>query len=125
MPEDAAEMIIRHLADEGRTRAERGNASRRIARAAARDLDRRIHETIEALGLFRIDEPHRALHQRLGNEKIILGGSDHVDNGIANRQDIELRRVRHGGQGLFRQMWSGETGGNDGMIALGSAGHRR
>ena len=88
---ESAELVGRDLADEGRAAAERGDARGGIAGAAAADLVRRAHVRIEPLGLVGVDQPHGALGQPLARQEIVAGFCDHVDDGVADAQDIEAR----------------------------------
>ena len=92
---DLAEKIVANLADIGPAAAERGDAGHRVADRAARDLDRRPHHPIERLGARRVDQGHRPLDQPFAFEKRLVGMGDHIDDGIADADDIEAR-LGHG-----------------------------
>ena len=89
--EDAAQMVVRDLAEIGRPPAEAGHARRRVGRASAGSLDRRAHRRIKMLGAVRVDQVHRALDDVLRDEEILLRLRDDVDDGVADRQHVETR----------------------------------
>ena len=86
---DLAELVAGDLADEGGSAPERGDAGGGIAGAASRRLDRRGHLAVEPLRLLIVDQAHRALHQRVPDKEVLLGTGDHVDNGVADSEDVE------------------------------------
>ena len=89
--EESAELVVRHLADEGGAPAEGGDARRRVPGAAAGDQLRRPHVIVEPVGLLAVDQPHRALHQALAHEKVLFRLRQHVDDRVADRQHVEFR----------------------------------
>ena len=89
--EEAAELVVGDLADEGGAPAEGGDAGGGVAGAAAGDQLRRAHMAVEPVGLRAVDQPHRALHQALADEKILFRMRQHVDDRVADRQHVELR----------------------------------
>ncbi len=91
VPIEFAELVGRDLADEAGASAERRDARRGIAGRSAADLMRRPHVRIKPLGLLGVDQPHRALDQPFGGQEVVAGIGDHVDDGIADAQDIEAR----------------------------------
>ena len=95
---DDAELVVGDLADEGALAAERGDAGRGVAGAAAGGFDRRPHEAVEALGLRRLDQAHRALDEPLADQEVVLDAGEHVDNGVADAEDVEAG-LRHGVRG--------------------------
>ena len=86
-----AEQIVRHLADEAAAPAERGDAGDGVRRRSAARLDPRPHPAVQPFGGVGIDEPHRSLGDPLGGDEGVVGAGDHVDDGIADRDDIEGR----------------------------------
>src|SRR3546814_1006461 len=84
-----AELIARDLADEAGTAAGRGKARDRIRLRSAACLPRLAHPTVKAGRLGRVDQPHRALGETLRFEEGIVGGGDHVDNGVADGEDVQ------------------------------------
>ena len=84
-----AQQIVAHLADIGAPAAERGDPGHRVAGRSARSLDRRPHDPIERLGPFGVDQGHGPLDQRLLCEKRLVGAGDHIDNRIADAEDID------------------------------------
>src|SRR3546814_20553734 len=67
---------------------------RSIRRRTARRFPARRHASIEPCRLLCVDQPHGALDQPFGAEERLVGGCDHIDDGIADRKDIQ-RRIGH------------------------------
>ena len=61
--EDAAELVVADLADEGGLAAQAGDADGGVGGRAAGDLDRRAHGRVELLGPLGVDQGHGALGQ--------------------------------------------------------------
>jgi len=103
---DLPEEVVAHLADIGTRAAERGEARHRITDRAARNLDCRPHDLIERLGPWRVDQGHRSLDEPFASEKLLIGMGDHVDDGIADADNVEVG-LGHGlavvGNGCNRQ----------------------
>src|SRR3546814_6834428 len=81
-------------ADEPGPASQRGYAGRSIRRRTARRFPARRHASIEPCRLLCVDQPHGALDQPFGAEERLVGGCDHIDDGIADRKDIQ-RRIGH------------------------------
>ena len=94
MRERLAERVVLHLADEGRARAEARDARDGIRRRAAGNLGRRPHRGIDRLRARLVDQRHRALVHAVLDEEIVLGAGDHVDDGVADAEDIVGGRHR-------------------------------
>ena len=47
---------------------------------------------VELLGRLGVDQIHRALRQLVLREQRVVGLGDHVDDGVADRGDVELVR---------------------------------
>ena len=90
MREGMAAVVGAHLADEGGRGAEGGKADDRVGRRAARNDRAGAHGRIELLGAGLVDEGHRTLVQAFPREKVIVRPGDHVDNRIAEAEDIVL-----------------------------------
>src|SRR5262249_5717615 len=56
------------------------------------NLNRRTHGIVESRGLRLVDQPHRALAHLLLGQKSVVGARDHVDDRVADAEDIESRR---------------------------------
>src|SRR3546814_7058650 len=67
---------------------------RSIRRRTARRFPARRHASKEPCRLLCVDQPHGALDQPFGAEERLVGGCDHIDDGIADRKDIQ-RRIGH------------------------------
>ena len=94
VPEDLPEKVVAHLANISALAAERGDAGHGIPCRSARSLDRRPHHPVERLGPRRIDQGHCPLDEHLLREERVLGMGNHVDNGIADADDIDAG-LRH------------------------------
>jgi hypothetical protein len=79
------------LADECRAGAETGNTDDGIGRGPARHLDRRAHRVIDRLRAPLIDQCHGALAHAVRQQKIVVRAGNHIDDGIADAQDIVAR----------------------------------
>ena len=84
-----AERIGRDLPDEAGAASESGNACRRVSGRSAADLMRGAHMRIEPFGFLFINQPHRTFDEPLADEEIVACIGNHVDNGVANAQNIE------------------------------------
>jgi hypothetical protein len=93
---ERAEIVVGHLADEGCPPAERGDAGDRVPRRTTRALDRRRNRLVQRVGARRVDQMHRALGELLGDQKIVVDARHHVDDGVADAENVELG-VGHGG----------------------------
>src|SRR3546814_17080923 len=89
-----AKLIRGDPADEPGPASQRGYACRSIRRRTARRFPARRHASIEPCRPLCVDQPHGALDQPFGAEERLLGGCDHLDDGIADTQDIP-RRMGH------------------------------
>ena len=92
MREGAAELVVLDLADEGRARAEARDADDGVGGRAAGDLHRRPHGVIDRLRARLVDQRHRALAHAVLEQKVVFGAGDHVDDGVADAEDVETRR---------------------------------
>ena len=89
MAVDGAELIGLHLAEIGGLAAEGGNAGGGVAGRAAGDFDGLAHVGIERFGARLVDQVHRALDQPMPADEAVLDPRDHVDDGIADAQDVD------------------------------------
>ena len=87
--EDAAQRVVPHLADERCARPEARHADDRVRRRATGNLDGRTHRFVDALGLLLDDERHRALANGVTHEEVVIGAGDHVDDRVADAEDVE------------------------------------
>jgi hypothetical protein len=99
--EGAAELVVPDLADEGRARAERGDADDGVGGGTARTFGRRPHGLIDAGCARLVDQRHAALVHALRHQEIVLGAGDDVDNGIADAEHIV---AGSGHVGAFRSL---------------------
>ena len=90
MGEDAAQLVVAHLADEARAAAQRGDADHGVGGRTAGNLHAGAHVAIDRPGARLVDERHAALRHGVPVEKGFLGTGDHVDDGIAEADHIEL-----------------------------------
>ena len=86
--EDAAELVVRDLADERRLAAERGDACHRIGGGPARDLDRRPHRFVERRDGIAVDEPHVPLGGAMLGQKGVVAAPDDIDDRIPDPDDV-------------------------------------
>ena len=89
MAEDAAELVVVDLADEGAAAAERGHPGDGIGGRAAGELHGRAHGPVEVAGAIGIDQRHGALRQPMGGQEGIVGMAEDIDDGIADADDVE------------------------------------
>ncbi len=136
MREDLAELVIRHLAEEPDPGAERRRHRAGVAGRTARAFDTRPHLAVERIRFIRADQPHAALRQAARIEEFLIGAGEHIDDGVADADDVEgrlahglvdLSRVPSGrppGSHARRGLGPGTTGAR---LAFGPAGrnHRR
>src|SRR5215472_14856841 len=94
VPKYLAEKVVVHLPDICSGAAERGDPRHRVAGRPARRLDRRPHHLVERICPVRVYEGHRPLYQPLPDEKPVFGMGDHIDNRIADADDIDTG-LRH------------------------------
>jgi hypothetical protein len=92
--ERRAERVVLDLADEGRTRAEARDTRNRIGARAARGFDRRPHRSVDRFRARFVDQRHPALVHPVLDEEIVLGARNHVHDGVADAEDIELKGHR-------------------------------
>ena len=87
--------IVLDLADEGRARAERGEPDDGVGGRAARHFDGRTHGLVDRFGARLVDQRHGAFVHALLEQKILLGAGDHIDDRIADAENV----VAGGGHG--------------------------
>jgi hypothetical protein len=92
--EDRAELVVAHPPHEGTPPAERGQPRQRVGGRSAGDLHARAHRRVQRVGPLGVDQLHRALHQTVAIEEAVVGVGDHVDEGVADADDVE--RFLHG-----------------------------
>ncbi len=95
MGEDPAERIPADLADITRPALEGGDSGDGVGSRAAGDLDRRAHGRVEGLGPLGVDQGHGPFAEPVLREEGLLGMGQHVDDGIADADDVE-ERFGHG-----------------------------
>ena len=88
MREDLAQLIVGDLSDERAFVAECCEPCQRVCRRTARNLARRTHGRIKLHSPCPVDQLHPALGQALTGEKIFTAIGEHIDNGIADRDDV-------------------------------------
>ncbi len=88
MGESAAEQIVFDLADKGPAAAERSEPDDGVRGRAARGLHRRPHGVIDRFRTRLFDQRHRAFGHFLLEQKIFLGAGDHVDNCVADAENV-------------------------------------
>ena len=88
--EGLAELVVLDLADEGRARAEARDADDGVGGRAAGLLDRLAHRRVDRLRARLVDQRHAALVHALLDEEIVLGAGDHIDDGVADAENVVL-----------------------------------
>jgi hypothetical protein len=91
--EDAAEPVLLHLAHERRPRPETRHPHDGVGGRAARDFNRRAHGVVDRGRPGLVDQRHGALAHAMPDQEVVLGARDHVDNGIANADNVGAKRV--------------------------------
>ena len=91
--EDAAQLVVADLADEGAAPAERGDPGHGVGGRAAGDLDPRAHGVVERRRPRGVDQGHGALDQSLFGQQVVIGIRQHVDDGVADSDDVEASRA--------------------------------
>ena len=89
MSECGPERIVLDATDEGRAGTEARHPHDGIGRGASGDLHRRPHGVVDAPSPRLVNQLHGALVHLLLAEEIIVGVRDHVDDGIADAEDIK------------------------------------
>ncbi len=98
-------------------RAETGHADDGVGGRAARGFHRRTHGVVDRLGARLVDQRHAAFAHFLLHEEVVLGAGDHVDDGVADTEDV-VTKVGHGKALCFwpARIYNGRTpGGNLGI----------
>ena len=88
--EDVAELVAADLAEVGGAGAEGRDADDGVRGRAARDLDRGTHRVVQLVGAGLLDERHRAPVQRQPLDERFGLVAQHVDEGVADAEDVEL-----------------------------------
>ena len=100
--EHPAQFVVADLADVRRRAPERGDATHRVGRRAATHLDRAAQRLVDLQRPVGVDQGHRALHQVVASDECIVGMSNHIDQGIADPDDV-IPNPRHVGAGYRPQ----------------------
>jgi hypothetical protein len=89
VPENLAELIVAHAADEPGAPAERRDPDESVGRRAARHLGRGSHRRVDRLGAGGVDEGHRAAGEPVGLDELVALVAEHVDERVADADDVE------------------------------------
>ena len=95
MGEDLAQLVIGNLADESAARTERGEARQSVRRRSAGNLARGAHGAVKLVRAVSVDQGHPAAHQAEALDQFILAGGHHINDGVADRDDVGSR-LGHG-----------------------------
>jgi hypothetical protein len=87
--EDAAELVVLDLADEGSTPSEARDPDDGVRGRAPRHLDRRPHGVVDARRARLVDQLHGALVHVLPGEEVVVGARDDIDDGVADAEHVE------------------------------------
>ena len=104
MAESMAGFVIADFADKGGFSAEARQTDHRIRRRPARHDGRRTHGFIQCGGLGFVDQHHAALVKSVTDEKIVFGPGDHIDNRIADRDNVINSVCSHPGALLIADL---------------------
>ena len=88
MREGAAEIVALDPAHKGAAAAKARQPDDGIGGRAAGDFDGRAHGVIDRLGARLVDQRHAAFVHALLEQKVVLGAGDHVNNGIADAENV-------------------------------------
>ena len=105
--ERLAEAVRGHLADVGRPPAEGRHTAHGVGGGTSRHLDGRLQRGMEGKGALSLDQGHRALHERLRLDEVLAVMGDHVDQGIADADDVVAGRR---GSSPRVERWHGARG---------------
>jgi hypothetical protein len=94
--EHCAELVVAHLAQVLRGAAERGDPDDRVRRRPAGDLDGGAHRVVDLGRTGLIDQRHRALRHPQAIDEVVALVADHVDEGVADPDHVELGRCGMG-----------------------------
>jgi hypothetical protein len=86
--EDAAELIVLDLADEGGTPSEARDPDDGVRGRAPGHLDRGPHGVVDARRPRLVDQLHGALAHVLPDEKVVVGARDDVDDRVADAEHV-------------------------------------
>ncbi len=88
--EHAAQLVVGHPPDKAGFSTERGNSRRGVGRRPAGHFAPGPHFRVKRRCILGRNQPHRALGDAIGFEKAVILRGNHIDNGIAHRQHVEL-----------------------------------
>jgi hypothetical protein len=88
--------VIGHPADIGDAGAQRGGNGAGIGGRPTAGLGRRRHRGIQAVGGRGVDQRHRPLVHVVARQKLVMHGSDHIDDRVANAENV-VAGGRHAG----------------------------
>ena len=93
MTEHFAELVGTDLADIGAESAETRHSAHGVGSRAATHLDGRTESPIQLNGSIGVDECHRSFREGLALDEGVVGVRDHVDEGVADTDDVETRTI--------------------------------
>ena len=104
------DLVVPDLADIGGAGAEAGDPDDGVGRRAAGHLGRRAHVAVDRGGAGLVDQRHAALGHAVAAEKALVGPHQHIENRIADPENVVFCRG-HSTQVLLRQLhWRGKSG---------------
>ena len=86
--EHLAEIVGVDLADVGRSPTEARHSTHGVGRRTTAHLDRTGKRCVQLDRTLGLDQGHRALHELLPLEEVVRGVGDHVDERIADADDV-------------------------------------
>ncbi len=88
---ETADLVVADLADIGGAGAEIGDADDGVGGGAAGHFGGRAHVVVDCQRAGLIDQRHAALGHAVGGEKLLVGLHQHVENRIADPENIVFR----------------------------------
>ena len=86
--EHLTQAVVGDLAQVRRPATEAGQATHRVGRRTAAHLDRRSERLVQVPSAIDVDQSHRTLDQPMVAEELLVGVGDHVDQRIADADDV-------------------------------------
>ena len=90
MPENLPQLVVPHPADIGPLAAQRRQTRRRIRRRPAGHFLGRAHFGIDRFGLALVDQDHDSLVEAVGRQKGIIHARQHIDNRVADTDNVQF-----------------------------------
>ena len=102
MGKDRAELVVANAADESGTASQLGNPGQGVGGGAPGGFQTRAQFRVEGLGLVLIDQGHGSLGQAKALDDGIVSLDEHINDGVADADNVQGLLFRHGNQRLSR-----------------------